>query len=143
MTPLVTPPTARSPAPLIEAVWASTGKDRVKHSPIGAAITICSRKEYTQPVKQLYPGSANQAPPQQIIRSAADEGVPARTVYAIARSVPAGTRTATSRVARGGWKADKAHRSAAEECTGAPGLGTPGCSPSPVDYAIYGIIHSA
>ena len=26
---------------------------------------------------------------------------------------------------------------------GAPGLGTPGCSPSPVDYAIYGIIHSA
>src|SRR5580693_9725559 len=33
--------------------------------------------------------------------------------------------------------------SAAEECTGAPGLGTPGCSPSPVDYAIYGIIHSA
>ena len=57
---------------------------------------------------------------------AADEGVPAGTVYAIAlgvpagtflaiaRSVPAGTRTATSRVARGGWKADKAHRSVAE-----------------------------
>src|ERR1700733_8118864 len=74
---------------------------------------------------------------------AAYADVPAGTFLAIARSVPARTRTATSRVARGGWKADKAHRSAAEECTGAPGLGTPGCSPAPVDYAIYGIIHSA
>jgi hypothetical protein len=45
-------------------------------------------------------------------RLAVDEGA-AGTVSLF--SVPAGTRTATSRVARGGWKADKAHRSAAEE----------------------------
>ncbi len=47
ITPLVTPPIARSPDALIEAVCASTDSERSKHSPAGAAITVSSRMEGT------------------------------------------------------------------------------------------------
>jgi hypothetical protein len=51
MTPLVTPPTARSPDDFIEAVWASTDSDRSKQSLAGAAITVSSLMEPTASVK--------------------------------------------------------------------------------------------
>jgi len=51
MIPLVTPPTARSPDALIEAVWASTDSDRLKQSLAGAAINVSRRMKPTTPVK--------------------------------------------------------------------------------------------